>query len=80
MSRRDRTKGLPRPVPDVLPADRGWRPLGHLIQRTPGGGWYMVERGCWQHYPTAPSDAELREERAWLAQRRKDMRRNRKSA
>jgi hypothetical protein len=77
---RDRKQGSPRRVPDVPHDDRGWRPVGHLIPRKPGGGWYLVERGCWQHYRTPPGETELREEREWLAQRRKDMRRNRKSA
>jgi hypothetical protein len=53
------------------------RPLGHLLGRSPNGGWYQVEPGNWQHYKEPPSEEELNEERAWL---RREEERKRKEA
>jgi hypothetical protein len=48
------------------------RPMGHLLGRSPNGGWHQVEPGIWQHFKTPPSEEDLNEERAWLERRRED--------
>jgi hypothetical protein len=41
-------------------------PLGHLLGRSPNGGWFQVAPGTMQHFREPPTEQELAEERAWL--------------
>jgi hypothetical protein len=49
-----------------------FEPLGHLLGRSPLGGWFEVECGISQHYKHPPSPEELREERQWLQKQREE--------
>jgi len=53
----------------VLAESIKWIPLGHLLTRSPDGGWFVIAPGIWQHYVRPPTEDELEDERAWLRKR-----------
>lgn len=52
--------------PHLRPNGKPFAPMGHLLVRSPEGGWFCVRPGIWQHYTRPPTAEELEAERDWL--------------